>query len=292
MRLTPEFERTLRRYLLGDLEDAARIQLEEQLVVEPDAFKALGVVEEELTEDYLDGALSEADRRCYESHVLSCSVHRRGLGFARALRRRAATLAPPVGAGDHAARPEGAAAAAWGWLSGLTGHLRPPRWQPAWAAVAAALLLSLAANVWLVLHRPSPGTTTSPARAAARGLEATTPRPRSGVLSVALTAGLLRSGGTLARVAVPADAAVVRLELELTADDYPSYRASLHDPDGAELWAVSKLRPEVAGDRTVVALVVPAATLGGGDYQLKLSGVTARGDREPLASYPFRVTRE
>lgn len=344
MLLTPDLERTLRRYLLGDLEEGARAELEERLVVEPDVFEAFGIVEDELTEDYLDGALSEADRRRYERHVLSGPGRRRALGFARVLRRRAATLAQPVEAGDRASRPEPTrpAPSGWGWLGSLAGSLRPPQWHPAWAAVAAALLVSLAANVWLVsrpsfpegrVEGPKPAlgrsassppeatapppvpVTTAPTarlaeleaenqrlqaaleqesrqrgRAALQGLP--TPAPRSAVVTVALAAGLLRSRGSLARVTIPADATLVRLELELAADEYASYRASLRDPDGNELWAVSKLRAEVAGGRAVIVLLVPAAMLDRGDYQLKLGGVTPDGDREALASYPFRVARE
>ena len=50
MRLTPDFERTLRRYVLGDLEEDVRPELEELLVTDSDAFEALGVIEDELIE--------------------------------------------------------------------------------------------------------------------------------------------------------------------------------------------------------------------------------------------------
>jgi hypothetical protein len=83
---------------------------------------------------------------------------------------------------------------------------------------------------------------------------------------------------------------VVRLLLELPGDDYPLYRAAVLDEEGEEVWAASKLRTEAAGGRTVIALVVPGALLPRGDYMVKLSGITRDGQREALASSPFRVT--
>jgi anti-sigma factor RsiW len=71
MRLTPDFERTLKAYVLGNLDEDLRVELEELLVTDPDAFEALGVIEDELVEEYLDGTGSPSERRSFEERYLA-----------------------------------------------------------------------------------------------------------------------------------------------------------------------------------------------------------------------------
>jgi len=327
MRLTPDFEATLRRYVLGDLEDGLRAELEELLVTDADAFEALGVIEDELIEEYLDEAGTASERRAFGEHFLASRPRDRRLRFARALRDRASI--PPLQA---VSLPE---------AKPVVG---PAGWRlPVWAGLAALLALSLAGNVWLAsrhgaalrpegappaagAERPLPVATGQPqsalpavappgaaggisgassglqaslererqersnAEARARTLEEELRRPRSPVATFALAAGLLRAAGSLPRVVIPADALVVRLRLELPADDYPLYRAALLDADGDELWAASKLRAEKEPGPAAVVLDLPSRLLPRGDYQMKLSGVFEAKEPEALATYTFRVS--
>lgn len=320
-RLEPEFERTLRGYVLGTLEEEARLQLEERLVRDPDAFEGLGVVEDELTEEYLDGTLTDAEKRDFERHSLSSPERRRVPEFFSALKARASISA----AGQSRARGDSAS-----WL-------RPLSLQPAWLGAAAAVLVaSLTANVWLAMRapsrevpaevpaelseepaRPSPAIAAEPSStllaeltAASRELqtqldaerreharakrllqtfERAAATPKTTIPTFALAHQLLRSGGSLARVVVPPDVDVVRLVLDLPADEYPLYRAALQDVDGDEIWAQSKLKAESTDEQIVVALLVPASVLVRGDYQMKVSGLTGSGELEGLATYTFRA---
>jgi anti-sigma factor RsiW len=317
-RLTPELEATLRRYVLGGLEEEARAGLEEQLVTEPDVFEALGVVEDELIEDYLDGTGTELDRGAFERHFLTSPQRQARLRLARSLRRLASH-----GMAAAPARPQPVPGAG--------------RWQPAWLALAAALVLSLAGNVWL-LSRPegqsaptAPGpfarviptegpvmetpatalpavATLSPpqnpdefsaalqreregrskAEERIAALEETLRRSPSSV-SFVLAAGSLRAAGSAHRIVVPRDALLVRLRLELSGDDYPSYRAVLLNDTGEEVWTASKLKAETESGQLAVVLALTPDRLPRGDYQVKLSGLTAGRDAEAVGSYPFRV---
>ncbi len=318
-RLEPDLERTLRQYVLGTLEEASRLRLEEQLVRDPDVFEALGVVEDELTEAYLDSTLTDAEKRDFERHSLSSPDRRRVPEFFGALKARASTSA------EASLKPR-RDAASWFWSASVS---------PAWLGAAAALLVfSLAANVWLASRAPSPGSAQMPtalsepvrpslatpaepssarlaelaaanreletrldaerrqlaeAQTLLQDLERTASAPTTAVPTFTLAAGLLRSGGSLTRVVVPSGVDVVRLVLDLPGDDYPLYRVALHDVDGDEIWAQSKLRAESTEEQIVVAVLVPAAVLVHGDYQMKVSGLTESGDLEGLASYTFRA---
>ena len=327
MRLTPDFETTLRRYVLGDLEEGLRAELEELLVTDSDAFEALGVIEDELIEEYLDEGGAADERRAFGEQFLTSPSRQRSLLFARALRDRASI--PPLQA---VAPPEGKSV------------VGPVGWRPAWVGLAALLALSLTGNVWLASRhgapeqrlegvRPPAGaeharpmatgqpqsalpavappgqaggiTGASPdlqarlererqerskAEARVRTLEEEVRRSRAPVATFALAAGLLRAPGSLTRVAIPTHALVVRLRLELPADDYPLYRAALLDADGDELWAASKLRAEKEPGPAAVVLVLPSRLLPRGDYQMKLSGVFEAKEPEALATYTFRVS--
>ena len=312
VRLTPDIERTLRRYVLGDLEEGLRPELEELLITDSDAFEALGVIEDELIEEYLGETGSPAERRVFEQHFLSTPEGMRRLRLARALKSRAFA---PIRSRETETRAARIAPA------------RPSAWQPAWVGLAAALVVSIVGNAWQASHyqaelarvvRPSPQAlpASTPAPLGEVTLESREPperlaraqseraqaeaRPnaperhlqgaRAPVATFTLATGLLRAGGSLSRVTVPKDAVVVRLRLELAGDDYPLYRAALLDANGDEIWAASKLRAEGKPGQPAVVFLLPSGFLVRGDYQLKLSGLSDGGEPEAVGTYAFRVS--
>jgi hypothetical protein len=112
-------------------------------------------------------------------------------------------------------------------------------------------------------------------------------------VSSLLTPGLIRVvGAELERVAIPVSATLVRLQLDLAIDKYSSYRAALHLAAGDEIWTQSKLEAESTGQTRAVTLVLPSELFLPGDYYVRLSGVSAGGEIEPLDRYDFRVLRE
>src|SRR5882724_403034 len=77
----------LRKYLLGELNEAEQQALEERLMAETEFFDLLQVAEDELVDDYLRGALSGDERGKFESFFLSTPERSRKLSFAMTLRR-------------------------------------------------------------------------------------------------------------------------------------------------------------------------------------------------------------
>lgn len=306
MTLSPELEATLRRYALGRLAEEPRLAFEERLVTEPDVLEALGVVEEELTEEYLERSLSEDERRDYEQSFLASAERQRLLGFVDSLKARASRRQPaPLPAR----------------------RVKPWSWQPAWALAASMLLaLSVTLNFWqgrrlaapdapatAQAGAPTPSTATpdsvqpaasvavlSPPPTAPALQEEVVPRlrqavgeprgPGPSVASFLLAAGVLRGSGSMTRVSVPERATGVRLLLPITQAEYSLYRATLRDAEGGELWTAARLQALEVSDRTAVVLLLPSELLPRGDYLIELAGVREGGEPEPLASYAFRVT--
>jgi hypothetical protein len=102
------------------------------------------------------------------------------------------------------------------------------------------------------------------------------------VVSLSLAAGLVRGTSTLPRVAVPAAAATVRLQLQLPAGlTAPSLAAVLRDVDGNTLWTgpASELGQAVTVD-------IPAAQFTTGDYEVVL-----RDGGQDRAEYYFSIVR-
>src|SRR5262245_10041295 len=77
----------LRKYLLGELNEAEQQALEERLLTEHELFDLLPVVEDELIDDYLGGELSTDERGSFERFFTSIPERQRKLSFAMAFNR-------------------------------------------------------------------------------------------------------------------------------------------------------------------------------------------------------------
>jgi hypothetical protein len=311
-------EGTLRKYILGDLRDPARLDVEQRVVAQPEMFDALTLAEQALIDDYLDDALAAADRARFERQLSTLSGLRQKVQFARTLRAHAEASVE----GSRAAHDASA------WTLPLIRRIpawKPPAWafRPAWAALAAAVLVAaVVAGVWLERDRAARDEQLAQLRTAqhehqhelgvlrgtVRDLQArlqTEQRTAAPLANVAteplrtvaaspppvptflLATGVLRSEGSLARVAVPAGAQIVRLRLAVDDRATGEYRATLRDAEGEEVCAISRLRADAPGSSVMV--VLPANILVRGDYQLALSPAGREPAAEGTHTYTFRV---
>lgn len=118
--------------------------------------------------------------------------------------------------------------------------------------------------------------------------------PGSSVVALlTLSPGLVRgSGPGLKRISVPPGGGRVLVRLDLAADDYPAYRATLQTAEGRELLALSNLRALGEGGARAIVFTLPASKLApGNDYQLLLHGKTPGGGYDGVATYNFRVVK-
>lgn len=115
-------------------------------------------------------------------------------------------------------------------------------------------------------------------------------QPRPSVATFVLTPGLLRSSGKQNNLNLTSPTDAVRLQLDLAANDYPTYRAVLQTPDGDEVWSARGLKSQAVRDRRTVIVRVPAELLKRGDYNLTLGGETADGSVEVINEYALSIT--
>ena len=299
-------EDELRRYILGELTEQDEELFERRLMAAEDEFlrevdQCAEVLHNELVEDYLAGRLSGAQRAAFEFRLLPSRKIREKLMLDKALR---------VAAGR---RRESLAERLRAWIR--------PVFQPAPALAMCAGLLLVAGGGWSVYRmallqsrlaeaqeslRSQVNEERQRSSALARELAAATAfiasmeqrlarmggQGVSAVASFILKPGLVRSGGEMTRVAIAPLHSLVELKLDVWVDEYPTYRAALHDSSGSELMVAGQLRAVPASGSVQVKVQLPAQVLRADDYQIRLSGVTASGQIVLVDSYPFRVVRQ
>ncbi len=104
---TPEVQKRLRQYLLGQLAEAAREEIEKDLLVSTELFEELQVTEDELTDQYLAGNLSRDERTDFERNFLITAERQDKLKFGRAFKRYVSALVPAQAFADSRPSPGG-----------------------------------------------------------------------------------------------------------------------------------------------------------------------------------------
>ena len=135
----------IRSYLLRDpmltQEDIA--QLEESLIEDERYLERMLLIENELIEDYLRGALSAEEAQRFNTHFLITPERQEKLRYLRAL-ALAAPVAPPEKVGRTAPAP-----AASSWWQSLLAFVRPPNLLTGAVAATVLLLMSVGVVLWL-----------------------------------------------------------------------------------------------------------------------------------------------
>ena len=280
MELNELVVRRLRSYMLGLLPAVEEEQFENRLMEEADFFREVDrlapLVQDELVDDYVRGALAADERAAFEQRLGGQRDISDKMSLARALRcvaRRRSSLLARFAA----------------WFQPLSKPL------PALATVFAVVLVAGAvwttissrrANREVELARGESG----PAVTAEEPLKAEPKAARAPVVaSFVLAPGVLRSGGTTVRIPQPEPGGTVELRLDIGIDEYPVYQAVLENAAGDTIGTYDRLAAFETAETAYVVVRLPAKLLTIDDYQLRLSGITSAGDLERIDRYSFRV---
>ena len=311
----------IKQYLLGELTEEGQQQIEERLLRDGDYFEHLQLCEDELVDEYVRGGLPPDEQRRFDNHFLSTPERHEKLRFARALRRYVSA----------AVEAEPATTAQRTRLQFLSASLRGRHPVMAYS-LAAALLLVLGGTVifrnWQLQNQLAQiRSQQSAGLRSERELQRQLQEQRAGymelvkelqhekdqramlernvspsipsnpdqlapVISLVLTPGLLRGEETTKKALVPSGTTLIRLELHFPANDYKSWRATLHNAEGAELSRQSLLKARSRGGGSIVVMELPADDIPGGDYYVKLSGTAGSVEFEDIGKYYFRVVKK
>ncbi|SRR5712692_2493867 len=265
----------LERYLLGEVSDDERSEIEQGYFADDAFFDQLIDVQNDLVDSYVRGTLPPADRQRFEERFLTSGSGIARVEFARALQQRIAARS-----------------------GRKTGSFRL-------LAIAASIAIIVIAAAWMtfMLQRRTQLPITESRPKAPKQQHTTPPTPvqaqtqtaplQSKPAASALVTVLLTPGGTRENEAAkplvlrPAPQ-FVRVELVLEDDRYDSYAAELQDVEGRVLWKEQSLRATTAPSGRTVALSVPAKLLPPGDYIVVLKGIH-RGEASEINNYTFTV---
>ena len=278
MEISAQDREQLRRCLLGQMVEADLSQVEERLMSESDLYEELLICEDELIDQYVRGAMSEADSASFQSYFLQSPEHRQKLRFAQALSKyvdraggestgefktEAAPAAPPMADSAHAhpVSPSARPRRFWSW----------PTQTPALNyALAAVVVIAIGVIAWVALrssHPIGPGNV----------FEATL-----------VPGGVVREGGEIQTISLAAGTDTVRLRLILPAEEYSNYKVVLVDSNRSLTVTRDQLTPTDTSGKKSLFIDIPGTTLRPDTYQLTLSA-RSTGAYEEIASYNFRI---
>ena len=299
-------ERSMVRYLLGDLSAEEEARTEDRAFADKDYMAALDAAEADLIDAYVRGELSQAERRGFESRFLTSPQRRRKVEFARNLARVADESAAAEGVSLK--RPPA-------WLS-LMGMFRG--WNPALQfALGLAALVAVAGASWFMVENRSIRSQMAAIETQRRDLETRQAelqrqlgqeqnrasalaeelqkRPTPGapaVASLVLLPGLSRAETTRAQLALKPVEQLAHIEILLEArDDYPRFTAELRTGRGDEVLTRSNLSRRRTAAGYVVGFDVPTSALEAAEYELTLKGVSSDGRAQDLGFYYFSVKK-
>ena len=255
-----KLKNNIKTYLLGELDDARRNQLEERLLNDREMFEEVLISEDELVDQYLAGKLTDNEKKQFETHFLITKDRQQKFRFGQAFNRYLQLKDVPAVQFEMPVRSR--------WF--LSGAFWPMRQAVTAAFVLVVVTILSVAVYWFEVRR------------------GTTPAGTSYVVS--LVPGATRSSGTgLQRVNLPAGVTSVELRLAVADVKYRSYAAQLISSTGN----VTEFRnlQLVEQDQTKsVVMTVQRDLLLPDDYRVKLNGIDDSGEAKAIDTYSFRIS--
>jgi hypothetical protein len=267
MSSTPEPEEKIVRYLLGQLPEEERAQIEERLLLEDDFENEVQAVRDDLLQGYVKNTLPLELRARVETQLLQAPGQRERLAFIRDL----LTVSERVGRGE--------------------GRRKRKAWA-AWARAAAAIVAVASVGVWIASRNGAPP---PPPENAHEGTLPSPPAPRDVDGSEApapATPPLVRvPAASSSPVDIVADGRfeAVHLLVPITVSR-PSFNAVLRAGTGRVIWRANGL----VASAGAIALDVPVRLLATADYTLAVVTDPLRDGAAPppvLLEYHLRVRR-
>jgi hypothetical protein len=297
-------EKQMAQYLLGQLGEHERVELEQRYLGDDTWFEELLAIEDELRDAYERRELSREDREAFEQRLLNLPRQKEKQQFAASLRQyliksRSQHVVSP----RYSVKPVTNLSAGWKWLPAV---LKKNRWVVLVPAFGLALAFVIASSWWLGRRSvlPSgPDASAMPGRNAGESSNAApTPEnhsqpagevhtPETRTMAVVLSRGLVRGGeGESKSLIIPQDVGRVRLEARFEGD-YSRYDALLQTAESRRIWSQANLQAQAFRGARRVVLDVPSSLLMPGDYILTVRGLSSATPAETVAEYTFQVAK-
>lgn len=276
----------IRRYLLGDLDEEEREQIEAQLLADEGMLGAISSLQDELIDDYALDVLSDRDRSLFDLnfvlsperlHKLRCSTALATYteaNFGKTTSMQAsAPLNPQPGFSAFLGRHRLAVAISFGVLLLTIGYF-------GWKAYERYQLQKRLTELQVKQQQVEQYL----ANLNAQDLSA-----RRSSMSTLRLRPLLRGSNDMNRVAISAATEILQLNLEVYENEFLVYQAMIETDEGNGLYSINNLRAQTDDGRKVVVLYLPSHLLPSGSYQIHLRGTSAQQQTSDIGDYPFQL---
>jgi hypothetical protein len=326
-------EQLLMSYLLGAATELEQTQIETRYFRDQRFYEQLLALEEELICDYVSGALTLEEGRLFERNFLSSDRRRRKYKSIKKLMTYFADQSAS-GDWQPVATTQPAPTSFWANCTRWLNSFFTPRLSFVWSTAAVAVLSLTAVWLSVVVTELREDVKAGEAQLANSPKKATKSKgkaerqaakqrseaksltemadqlqasldetpvlsaratPALSLLSVTLRPSRVRGSGEAKKIAIPANAATLRLQLLLSGAEhgvYPSYTAVLKTIEGQEVARRQNISPQVAQSDKSLSLEVPANRLNDGYYAVLLTGITANKELKPAEEFFIQVVRE
>ncbi len=273
----------LRQFLLGNLEEVERQRIEKLFISDSDWKQRILTAEEDLIEDYLEGALSETQRHQFLAQYASTPQHLRRLQITRLIIEQAKSeINSQIPIPTEVDKGAGFFSKFWP----LNVRIMIP-------AIAVLTIAIVAGIVFLVQFGNKRSPEARQRAAIERELaELNSPESSSRVsahiISLVLPPVSVRSANSNNEVTLSPDTQLIELRLIWLLKEYSSYRAVVHRVGDSEHYTISNLKLLKDQSGRAVTVKIPTRILRRGLCQIELSGVD-QGAVEPSQEYTFTI---
>lgn len=276
----------IRRYLLGDLHEEQREEIELRLLTDEELQTLLSEAQDDLIDDYVLGILSERERSLFQNNFLLTPERLHKLRLSQALAKYTGMNAADSQASQTAVVP------AAPWQKPLR-FLQQQRFALAIAVIIIAVMIGYAG--WSIYRHRQLETRVAELRKQRVRVEQELKNLNVGQLSdqqsmITLPLNqLVRDAGDKRLAVITGGINILQLRLELDEDKFSVYRAVIETGEGTEIYTVDELKAKSEGDAQVILLNLPSRLLPTGDYQVHLIGITTGNGSVDSGLYPFQV---
>ena len=269
----------IKQYLLGELDEQQREQLEQRVITNPDYKEQVLITEEELLEDFVNGSLPPRELELVRQKYSSSPSLLRKVEIARALNRYAS---------DHPILPQRTIPQR-GWAKSLLGFFAARnRFRQLSLAVLILFMVGGSLLVYWWLSYESRANYEALVRL--NGPESQLLPPDDSVVAISLSPLLLRGTNDTRTVTITRQTKTVQLRLPDSSGGRTSvFRARLKNNAGAEVFSLDDLRARQLGQFPVIVLQIPVGMLKSENHQLEIFEKTAEGSYANPTTYFFAV---
>ena len=305
------------RYLLGQCSEEDQLRIEGQYLKDDEYLQNVLLAEDEMIDAYVQGRLTDVERKQFETYYLVTDERREKVFFAQSLllhiKKEVQAVVPQKQTERRksffswirfdkswfvlAAAAAGLLLLACGWLAIETLRLRN-QLNASQARMAEMETRGQELSQQLEAERTRNQQLTERIAELTHSTEGIQPEgnhespPPPVIAMLTLTAGTTRNISQANTLRLTPEVKTVRLRLVFRDEDQHNYQAIIQNAAGSTVWRQSGLKATAKGESKSVLVSLPAKVLSNDDYLLTLSGITSSTNVEEISDYHFRIVKK